>query len=151
MNKKYPAIAAIALLLSAALSASVSAKGREELEQTVVAKLEAAKEALKLEGDLKLAFPPTVGQLTEGASAPYTMQLNAGTEYTIVALCDEDCSDINLSLTDMYGNEIAADMNDDDYPLITLTPPWTGRFQANAIVQTCSANFCYFGLGVFSK
>ncbi|HIK29466.1 MAG: hypothetical protein N3E45_11345 [Oscillatoriaceae bacterium SKW80] len=79
------------------------------------------------------------------------MQLNAGTEYTIVALCDEDCSYINLKITDMYGNEIAADMKDDNYPLITLTPTWTGKFQANAIIQNCSADFCYFGLGVFSK
>lgn len=79
------------------------------------------------------------------------MQLNAGNEYTIVALGDEDCSDINLSITDMYSHEIGADMKDDNYPLITLTPPFTGKFQANASIQNCSANFCYFGLGVFSK
>lgn len=149
--KKYPVLAIIALLLSITFSVSASAKARQELEQSVFAKLQAAKEALKQEGGLKLVFPPTVGKLAQGASAPYTMQLNAGNEYTIVALCDEDCLDINLSITDMYGNEIAADMKEDNYPLITLTPPFTGKFQANASIQNCSADFCYFGLGVFSK
>lgn len=60
--KKYLGLAIIALLLSITFSVSASAKARQELEPTVFAKLQAAKEALKQEVGLKLVFPTTVGK-----------------------------------------------------------------------------------------
>src|SRR5688500_127741 len=58
-----------------------------------------------------------VGSLSDDQSQSVTVQLEAGTTYAILGVCDEDCSDVDLSL---YAGStlIDSDVALDDYPIV---------------------------------
>ncbi|NIM49256.1 MAG: hypothetical protein GTN78_19755 [Gemmatimonadales bacterium] len=109
--------------------------------------------------DLVKAFAQTVGYdqthdyhigaLNDSDSDSFTVTLREGWDYRIVSFCDEDCSDIDLYLEDENDNEIDSDVEIDDVPIIESRPRWTGRFTIRVRMYECSAEPCYFGVGVF--
>ena len=80
--------------------------------------------------------------LSEGKSNNYYFTLDRGTTYKIYAVCDGDCGDIDLCLFDENGNEIDCDESEDDMPLVSATPKWTGRFRLWVKMYECSINPC---------
>lgn len=89
--------------------------------------------------------------LNDGYSDTYTVNLQGGVEYKITAACDGDCGDIDLKLYDENGNLIDSDVETDDRPIVGVTPRWSGRFKLWVRMYDCTANPCYFGIGIFGK
>jgi len=94
---------------------------------------------------------PYVGSLRTGASSSHTLQLNAGTSYSIIGVCDNDCSDFDLRLFDPRGREVDSDLLTDDQPVVDVVPPVTGTYTVRAIMTTCSVQPCRYGIGVYGS
>lgn len=94
---------------------------------------------------------PYVGSLREGQNTSWTVRLNAGTEYRIVGVCDHDCSDVDLKLFNPAGTMVSEDVQTDDVPVLSVTPPATREYTVRAIMATCSANPCRYGVGVYGR
>lgn len=92
-----------------------------------------------------------VDDLNEDESDRYTVTLQKGTTYKIIAVCDNDCQDIDLCLFDENGNEIDCDTTEDDVPIVEATPKWTGEFTIKVTMYHCGVEPCYFGIGVYKE
>lgn len=92
-----------------------------------------------------------ISSLPEGESDEFTATLDEGWDYRIVTFCDQDCDDVDLFLVDENGNDIDSDVSLDDMPIIESQPAWTGQFTIRVRMYSCSAEPCYFGIGVFGK
>ena len=66
-----------------------------------------------------------------------------------MGVCDEDCSDIDLSLLDGYGNLVVEDIEVDDAPVIEFTVTASGDFTLGVEMYECSVEPCYYGVGLF--
>jgi len=98
---------------------------------------------------LRRTHEPYIGSLRTGAQSSHTLQLNAGTSYQLIGVCDNDCSDFDLRLFDPRGREVASDVLTDDTPVVSWTPRFTGTYTVRAIMTTCSDQPCRYGIGVY--
>jgi hypothetical protein len=80
-----------------------------------------------------------------------TLQLRAGVDYVIAGACDRDCSDLDFTLYDENGNYIDSDTGSDDFPIVEVTPQWTGPFTLKVHMYQCSVNPCHWGVGVYRR
>lgn len=151
MRVKHLILPGIILLLSTTLSKNVSARPLDEFEQVVEAQLQDVIEAEKGSG-YGLVFPRTVGRLAGEAEAPFTLLLNADQEYQFVAVCDQDCNDVDLILKDENGKEVVSDIALDDVPVISFTPPTQAKYKVIVKMHDCAdPSYCNFAMGVFTK
>ena len=82
------------------------------------------------------------GTVGSGASDINTVNLEAGVEYAIIAVCDEECTDIDLRISDRADATLAEDVNPDDNPIIEFTAPSSGAYQLDMIMFSCGADSC---------
>ena len=68
-----------------------------------------------------------------------------------MAVCDQDCGDVDLRLFDPYGNEVDSDVGTDDWPIVSITPQFKGTYQVRVVMARCSDHPCYYGVGVFTQ
>jgi hypothetical protein len=139
----------VPLALSAALALPTAALARNyvgQVQAQLVRNLEAADEV-----GLSLSHKPWLGTLTDGHYRTNDIVLRARVRYVLTAACDEDCADIDLVLRNRFGQIIAADTDPDYSPVITVTPTETATFSLRAVMVSCSANPCAYGIGVFSN
>jgi len=91
------------------------------------------------------------GSLNVNQTETVTLDLNAGTSYMVIGLCDQDCSDIDLWISDENGYEIDSDTLEDDVPIVEVTPRRNARFSIRAKMITCNVEPCFYGIGVYGK
>lgn len=91
------------------------------------------------------------GSLDEGETETVTLSLDVGVEYQIMGACDNDCSDVDLTLYDGAGNQVDQDLQLDDYPIVSVTPRRGGNFRVVVSMADCSAEPCRYGIGVFGR
>ncbi len=89
--------------------------------------------------------------LDNGKYAYYSVDLEAGVEYQIVAVCDEDCGDIDMCIFDGNANELDCDKTDDDIPILIFTATKTGEHSIWVKMYDCTINPCKFGIAIFGK
>lgn len=145
-----PTIRPFALSCALALLVAAPALKANEYEAVVRAQLGAAKAIAEGEG-FRHAFDDHYDLLGDSASDDYTFELKSGREYFIVGVCDQDCSDLDLTLRDENGNVVAEDELEDDAPVLRITPRWSGRFQLTVTMFACSSAPCYYGLSVLGR
>jgi hypothetical protein len=100
---------------------------------------------------LRRTHEPYIGSLRNGATSSHTLQLNAGTAYQLIGVCDNDCSDFDLRLFDPRGREVASDVLTDDTPVLSVTPRMGGTYTVRAIMTACSDQPCRYGIGVYGN
>jgi len=91
------------------------------------------------------------GSLDNGESEMVSVRLDIGTLYQIMGACDNDCSDLDLTLYDAAGREIDSDLQVDDYPVVSVEPSRTGNFRIKVTMARCTAEPCRYGIGIFGK
>ena len=90
------------------------------------------------------------GMLREGGSGTVTYTLVKGNTYKIVGACDNDCSDIDFVLRDNNDNLIDSDIENDDIPVVEVSPARTGTFTLRTTMRKCSEDVgCDYGVDVF--
>jgi hypothetical protein len=133
--------------LTLALAAPAQAN---EYEAVVRAQLEAVKAIGEGEG-FRHAFDDHYDLLGNQASDEYSFELKSGREYFIAAVCDQDCSDLDLKLFDENDNVIAEDALVDDAPIVRVTPRWSGKFRLNVTMFDCGNAPCFYGISVMGR
>jgi hypothetical protein len=92
---------------------------------------------------------PLGGSLDEGATVNYSFQLVAGRSYTILGVCDNDCSDLDITMYDPAGKEVAQDVLTDDKPVASHTARRTGRYRATISMASCSTGACFYAVAAY--
>jgi hypothetical protein len=92
-----------------------------------------------------------VGILYSETTVGLEVDLDLGVEYWIVGACDLDCSDLDLTLNDLQGNELFADLLDDATPILTFTAPASGEHILRVSMVECSVEPCSFGYKVYRR
>jgi hypothetical protein len=123
---------------------------QNEFEAQVEDQLEAVAATLDL-SNYTLVYDPYVDAMETGITHSLTVVLEGGVDYTIVGVCDQDCSDLDLELFDGNENSIGADYETDDLPVVGVTPAWTSEFTLDVHMSGCSTEPCYYGVGVFAN
>jgi hypothetical protein len=87
------------------------------------------------------------GYLSAGESELYHLDLTPGVEYTFMAACDSDCSDIDFAI--LYDDqEVIARTEVDDFPTQVFTPLAAG-YSIQVKMHDCRTSVCGFTLGLF--
>lgn len=92
-----------------------------------------------------------IDRLNAGSNFTYSSQMNQGGRYLVTGACDQDCTDLNISVTNEGGTPIARDEKPDALPEVLVVPPASGNYTVTVSVVVCSNEPCYFGLGIFSE
>jgi hypothetical protein len=132
------------------LGDTASARAQDEWTQQVNRLLNQAASTAMSNG-MRRTHEPYIGSLRTGATSSHTLQLNAGTSYSLIGVCDNDCSDFDLRLYDPRGREVASDVLTDDTPVVSVSPTVGGTYTVRAIMTACSAQPCRYGIGVYGS
>lgn len=141
---KLPAIAFAAIAAAALFAAPAEAQ-----PGIVTTQLDSAVVLMRNEG-FTPADDPVTGTLPQGEDEEFELELEAGTSYFVVGVCDGGCSDLDLVLTDASGEEVDADRELDDVPMLALQGH-SGTFVLSVQMATCSSSRCHYGVRVFHQ
>jgi hypothetical protein len=149
MKLKHLVISGIATILGTAIAGNAISQELTADQRTVVCRLKTEVDQRSSNGQ-KLVFVPLLARVRKQVSSPFRATLHADTEYVFVATCDGNCKDLNLTLTDANGQEIAASQKTGEIATISFTPASQGEYQVTAKPGECTnAEGCNFGMGIF--
>lgn len=149
MKLKHLVISGIAVILGTAIAGTAISQELTADQRTVVCRLKTEVDQRKSNGQ-KLVFVPLLARVRKQVSSPFRATLQPDTEYVFVATCDGNCKDLNLTLTDANGQEIAASQKTGETVTISFTPGSQGEYQVTAKPGECTnAEGCSFGMGIF--
>lgn len=114
----------------------------------VADQLQRAVTALRERGFRRAALTRT-GPLNGEERTVVPVRLQAGVTYSIVGVCDEDCSSLSLVLANAAGNEVAIDRTSGSVPVIEVTPRETMAYGVKVVMTACRMNPCWYGVAVY--
>jgi hypothetical protein len=92
------------------------------------------------------------GALSNGASGDHTLTVStAGATYGVLGVCDQDCSDVDLTVYDRAGTVVARDLLTDDYPVVKWSAAYSGEYRLRVSMAACRVNPCYYGVQLFMQ
>ena len=136
---------ALLMLLAMALFAS-PALGQERWQRQVQERVRRAVEAVGTP-----ASPSVVkrsGPLNTDEAASFETTLIQGTSYQIIAVCDDDCSRLQLTLLTPSGSDIAKERNSESLPTLRFTPQTTMPYVIRVVMEGCHWNPCWYAVAV---
>lgn len=83
--------------------------------------------------------------------ALWPINLRAGVTYRVFAVCDNDCSDVDLEMYDAAGAYVGRDVAVNDTPYVEITPTANGAHYARVWLAACESEPCYVGVRVYRK
>lgn len=92
-----------------------------------------------------------IDRLSAGNNFTYSSQMNQGGRYVVTGACDQDCTNVDISVTNETGTVIARDEKPDALPEVLVVPSASGKYTVMVMVVECSNEPCYFGLGIYSE
>jgi len=121
-------------------------------EDQVQTQLEAIRLLVGL-GDYEQVYDPYLNLINAGMVENINIPLDASVNYSIIGVCDEDCTDLDFVLYDDNGNEIGINREVDSFPIVQVIPKWSATFnlQVDIDMYQCNNQPCYFGVGVFAE
>jgi hypothetical protein len=88
------------------------------------------------------------GMLNNDEGASFQTTLVQGTVYTIVAVCDDDCSRLQLALLSPTGSDIAKERNSESLPTLHFTAETTAVYGIRVVMEGCRWNPCWYAIAV---
>ena len=92
-----------------------------------------------------------VGSLNNDQVFTVPITLQAGTEYRVVGVCDQDCFDLDLALRDPRGQEVDSDVLEDALPILAHVPDTTGEYRVDVIMIACGLEPCSYRLAAYAR
>jgi len=140
----------VALALLVLLPLAAFGQGADEWEQQVRDQLAMASADLRDMGYVA-AGQPVVGASDAGVVERLDLSLVNGVDYVVVGVCDADCTDLDLRLVDGSGAVVADDIEEDDYPVLEVSPRGKGgaTFTLQIGMVACASEPCAWGVGLF--
>ena len=142
------AVAVTAALALVARSASAQSENRWRTQ--VENQLKNASKTLSDKG-YEQTHETQIGDLHDDENDSFTLTLHAGTKYALVGVCDNDCKDLDLVLYDADGDQVDSDIQNDDVPIVQVTPSETQRYRVKVIMANCQTSPCWYGIGVYGR
>lgn len=116
---------------------------RQNLTQYIDAQLDQMEGA---SGMTAVADGEAIVAMQPGTDNRMVLPLTAGTPYTFIGACDDDCNNVDIELISMTtGGVVASDVLDDDFPVVNFTPTENGQYMVRLILQTCTMAPCFAG------
>jgi hypothetical protein len=140
----------LSLALLALFAAPAAARAQDAWVRQVRTQLTAAGHVFEEQG-YELTHRIYTGSLADDGAEIVQLDLEVGMEYQIMGACDQDCTDLDLTLFDGNGNVVDSDLLDDDVPVVSVTVRRSGAFRLRVSMATCSDEPCRYGIGVFGK
>ena len=139
---------------AAAIGASSTARAQTSRE-IITSQLENADRLAEMQGfrlDGRALSPSAlVGLLEADGQFIVEVELEASAEYLIEGFCDEDCTDIDLSLNAPDGESVVSDVETDDVPELRFRASENGRYFLGVHLVDCSTSRCYYAVRVLRK
>ncbi len=88
---------------------------------------------------------------TRGREITFVVLLQAGADYRLVARCGADCVNLNLSLRDAAGREVAADRGGNGQPGFNVRAPHSGAYVVTLALESCRTPRCNVGAVVLGR
>lgn len=139
----------VAALTVAFLPATVVAQANR-WEHQVQDQLRRTLTTLGVEGRERPTATKT-GTLNVEESEWFAVTLSAGVPYSIVGVCDNDCSKLQLVLTTPERNELATDRRSENFPVLRFTAPATRLFRVKVVMEACQVSPCWYGVAVVER
>jgi hypothetical protein len=96
--------------------------------------------------------PPGVvrrsGMLNTDEAVSFRTTLIQGTSYAIVAVCDDDCSRLQLTLLSPSGSDLAKERNSESLPTLRFTAQATAVYGIRVVMEGCRWNPCWYAIAV---
>jgi hypothetical protein len=143
--------------LAAAALIVVPAAGHAQTtsRDVITLQLENADELAEMQGfrldGRALSSSSLVGLIGDDAQFTFEAYLEAGVEYLIEGFCDEDCTDIDLTLHNAEGEMVTKDTELDDVPELRFRATETGEHFVSVGMIDCSAEQCFYAVRVLRK
>jgi hypothetical protein len=90
------------------------------------------------------------GALNTGETATFSVTLPAGAESALTGVCDDDCADLELSLS-TNGYDIDAARGGGNAPIVRVTPAAPTTYTITVRMASCRVNPCWFGIVIFRQ
>lgn len=87
------------------------------------------------------------GNLNEEEAETFLVTLERGVAYSILGVCDNDCSRLQLLLA-TQSNELAIDRNSETFPVLQFTPSATTVYRLRVVMEGCHWNPCWYAIAV---
>jgi hypothetical protein len=84
--------------------------------------------------------------INEGASFQTTLVERAS--YAIIAVCDDDCSRLQLTLLSPSGSDLAKERNSESFPTLHFTAATTAVYGIRVVMEGCRWNPCWYAIAV---
>jgi hypothetical protein len=88
------------------------------------------------------------GMLNTDEAASFKTTLFQGTLYAILAVCDDDCSRLQLALLSPSGSDIAKERNSESLPTLHFTAAATAVYGVRVVMEGCRWNPCWYAIAV---
>ena len=88
---------------------------------------------------------------TGGREVSFVVLLQAGADYRLDARCGADCADLNLSLRDAAGREVAAGRGGNGDPGFDVRAPHSGAYVVTLALTSCHTPRCNVGAVVLGR
>ena len=88
--------------------------------------------------------------IAASASSDVALTLPPGSEYVLLGVCDNDCSDLDLTLI-KGGMELDKDTTTDDWPILKVTPTSSSNYTVRVSMYNCSTSTCGYQLSVWKR
>lgn len=88
---------------------------------------------------------------TSGQGQSVAYQLEAGRAYRFVGACDQDCTDLDIAVTDARGQEVASNYAVDNPTTVDFTPQRAGAYTVRIWLAACGTEPCYSGQRGFAR
>jgi len=88
------------------------------------------------------------GMLNTDEAASFQTMLLQGTSYAILAVCDDDCSRLQLTLLSPSGSDVAKERNSESLPTLHFTAQATAVYGIRVVMEGCRWNPCWYAIAV---
>jgi hypothetical protein len=137
--------------LGVALCGAASAQEHKptKAEAEVIALLEAKSTASAVK--LSLVDHVTLGALKSEGFERVFVTINPKKAYAVIGVCEETCTNLDISVYDDNGDVIDADFDPDASPVVFLQAGTsrTAKLKLFMAMKLCSAEPCVYGVGVY--
>ncbi len=136
----------LVLIVSTVIAATAHAQWQEQVDNQM-----AEFRRMMTERGFQAVGEVRNGSLEQGERESMTFSLSAGASYVVVGFCDDDCTDLDLTLYDASGNQIDIDVETDAGPVVQVTPTASASYRVEVSMPACSVSPCFYSVALFSN
>lgn len=134
------------LVLLAILAMPSAMLGQQRWERQVQGRVQRAIAAVGPSSGLPVVRRSGMLNIDEAASFQTTLVQH--TSYAIIAVCDDDCSRLQLTLLSPSGSDIAKERNSESLPTLRFTAATTAVYSIRVVMEGCRWNPCWYAVAV---